>query len=110
MSRKISFTNLVNNFESNISKSKLPNTSLSSKSKLVLSTPTKRARGLHIDIESESKVICLSQIADNWSELNHEGRGDGESPAKRGKFDRNSGGSVQLERKWREKTSLRLEL
>ena len=74
ISSKISFTNLVNNFESKISKSKLPNTSFSSKSKLVLSTPTKRGKGLHIDIKSESKVICSRQIADNWSELNHGGR------------------------------------
>ena len=81
---KLSFSNLVKNFESKIIKSKLPNSSSSStlKSKLILSTPTKRERVRQV--QNENDVICSSQISKTCSELIHRGGGGRESPAKRG--------------------------
>ena len=82
-SGKLYFADLVNTFESKITSSKLPNSRSSSslyseKPRLVLSTPTKRGRGVQCE-ENISKIHT-----------------DGECPAKRRRCDDNSGGSVLI--------------
>ena len=90
-SGKLSFADLVNTFESKITSSKLPNSrasssSSSAKPRLILSTPTKRGRGVKCE-ENSSKlvtdVICSKTLTSNISKLNQNEVGGEESPAKR---------------------------
>ena len=104
-SSKLSFTDLVNNFESKITSSKLPNSranasSTSAKTRLILSTPTKRGRGLQSEEENTSKIVTDAKysksLTSSCSKLNQGGVGGGESPAKRRRCDNTGGSSVLI--------------
>ena len=102
-SGKLSFADLVNTFESKITSSKLPNSrasSTSAKTRLILSTPTKRGRGLQSEEENISKIVTDAKysktLTSSCSKLNQGGVGGGESPAKRRRCDNNGDGSVLI--------------
>ena len=65
----------------------------------MLSTPTKRGRGLQFEENSNkvvTDVICSKTLTNKSSKLNQSGVGGGESPAKRRRCDNTSGSRVLI--------------
>ena len=94
-SRKLSFADLVNTFESKINSSIVKNP-LTSTSRLVLSTPTKRGRGVIGEENFKTDVICTKSFPHNVPKLSQTGVGGSESRAKRRRCELSSEGDVTI--------------
>ena len=81
-SRKLSFVDLVNSFNSKINSSIVKKLSTET-SRLILSTPNKRGRGVIVEKTFKAVVIREKSFPNNVSKLSQTGVGGSESPAKR---------------------------
>ena len=81
-SRKLLFADLLNTFESKINSSIVKKLSTET-SRLILSTPNKRGRGVIVEKTFKAVVIREKSFPNNVSKLSQTGVGGSESPAKR---------------------------